>query len=138
MARIVIDSNVYIPVVAYARGPRFDLLSHCWQVHTVIVSSPILAEVERVLAGKFRLPLEAVRRAVGLCRELATLVEPAQVPSDACRDPDDCAVLGTATAAGLAEVILSGDGDLLALGTWQGVPILPPSHFWEWERSWSS
>ena len=43
----------------------------------------------------------------------------------ACRDADDDWVLATAIA-GQAEAIVTGDGDLLALGVYQGVAILSP------------
>ena len=41
------------------------------------------------------------------------------------RDPDDAAVLACAIAA-RAEAIVSGDDDLPALGSYQGIPILSP------------
>jgi predicted nucleic acid-binding protein len=40
-----------------------------------------------------------------------------------CRDPDDDHVLAAALAA-RAEVIVTGDADLLVLGAYQGIQIL--------------
>ncbi|MCC7464345.1 MAG: putative toxin-antitoxin system toxin component, PIN family, partial [Gammaproteobacteria bacterium] len=40
------------------------------------------------------------------------------------RDPDDDQVLAAALAA-KAQMIVSGDKDLLVLGAFQGIPILP-------------
>jgi hypothetical protein len=42
------------------------------------------------------------------------VVAPAAVEGDACRDPDDLSVLGAAAGA---DCIVSGDGDLLELGS---------------------
>lgn len=45
-----------------------------------------------------------------------------------CRDPDDDWVLATALA-GEAEAIVSGDADLLTLGSHAGIQILSPRQF---------
>ncbi|WP_408908457.1 putative toxin-antitoxin system toxin component, PIN family [Variovorax paradoxus] len=50
-------------------------------------------------------------------------VEPLAEPM--CRDPDDDAVLALARAA-QADLIVSGDQDLLVLGQFEGVPIVTP------------
>lgn len=57
----------------------------------------------------------------------AAWFEPTERVAD-CRDPDDNKVLELALAAG-AEVILSGDADLLALHPWRGIPVLAPAAF---------
>lgn len=46
--------------------------------------------------------------------------------SPVCRDPDDDAVLALAIAA-KADFIVSGDNDLLALGAFNGIPVLTPA-----------
>jgi predicted nucleic acid-binding protein len=45
-----------------------------------------------------------------------------------CRDPDDLPVLGTAVA-GNANVLVTGDDDLLTLREFQGMAILSPREF---------
>ena len=57
---------------------------------------------------------------------LAQIVEPQPLPEPASRDPDDDVVLATALAA-QANLIVSGDDDLLTLHEYQGMPILPAS-----------
>ncbi len=44
------------------------------------------------------------------------------------RDPDDAIVLATALAAN-AEAIVTGDGDLLVLNEFSGIPIVTPQDF---------
>jgi uncharacterized protein len=46
----------------------------------------------------------------------------------ACRDPDDDKFLELAVS-GRADVIVSGDGDLLALDTFRGIPIVTAAAF---------
>jgi predicted nucleic acid-binding protein len=48
------------------------------------------------------------------------------LPQPVCRDPDDDAVLALALAT-QADLIVSGDDDLLALGQFQGIPIVAPA-----------
>jgi predicted nucleic acid-binding protein len=53
----------------------------------------------------------------------------ADMPSiQACRDPKDDKFLALA-AAGTAACIVSGDGDLLALNPFRGIPIITPADF---------
>ena len=68
---------------------------------------------------------EQANEAVSFLRQQASIVGPAEVPPNACRDSDDLPVLGTALAAG-ADCLVTGDADLLALGAFRGVPILSP------------
>jgi predicted nucleic acid-binding protein len=63
-----------------------------------------------------------------------TVVQPAAVPPEACRDPDDTPVLGTAVA-GECQCIITGDDDLLTLGRFRGIDIIPPRDFWRYEAA---
>jgi predicted nucleic acid-binding protein len=57
-------------------------------------------------------------------------VERADAPDDACRDPGDLVVLGTAKAAN-ARYLISGGRDLLALESCEGISIVNPRQFWD-------
>ena len=54
---------------------------------------------------------------------LAALVRPADIGPVVIRDPDDDKVLACAIAA-RAELIVSGDNDLLVLASYQNIPIV--------------
>jgi predicted nucleic acid-binding protein len=58
--------------------------------------------------------------------KLAEVIEPPPLPQPVCRDPDDDEVLALALAA-RADVIVSGDADLLVLQQFEGIPILDPA-----------
>ncbi|MGH2725594.1 MAG: putative toxin-antitoxin system toxin component, PIN family [Actinomycetota bacterium] len=60
---------------------------------------------------------------------LADVVEPTDIPK-VCRDPDDDEVLAAASA-GDAKVIVTGDRDLLDLGRYLEIEIVPPALFVE-------
>ena len=59
-------------------------------------------------------------------RQLAEVIEPPPLPQPVCRDPDDDKVLALAIAA-KADWIISGDNDLLCLGRYAGIAIIPPA-----------
>jgi uncharacterized protein len=56
-------------------------------------------------------------------RQLAEIIDPPPLSSPVCRDPDDDAVLALAVAA-RADLIVSGDADLLSLGSYAQIPII--------------
>jgi predicted nucleic acid-binding protein len=58
-------------------------------------------------------------------RALQELVEPKMV-GNVCRDPDDDKFL-EAALGGKADILISGDHDLLSLSKIQGIPIVSPS-----------
>ena len=125
--RIVLDRNVLLAAFG-ARGLCEALLSACLEGHDLVTSEHILGELRRHLVGKFRLPARRADEVVAFLRDHAELVEPAPVPADACPDPDDLPVLGTALA-GRAELLVTGDGELLALGSHAGIAIVTPRAF---------
>lgn len=65
-------------------------------------------------------------RSLAELRQLADVIEPPPLAAPVCRDPDDDAVLALALAA-QADLIVSGDDDLLALTHYQGIPIVNPA-----------
>lgn len=56
-------------------------------------------------------------------RKVVEVVEPAMAPRVVLRDADDDQVIAAALAA-QADFIVSGDDDLLAIGSYQGIRIL--------------
>ena len=126
--RIVIDSSVLIAAIARP-GVCTELLDEVARDHTLILSEFILGEVERKLREKFDVPAkEAARlaKAMGLRAELVT---PEEVQQKECRDPNDLPILGTAKAA-QADLLVTVDKDLLALGQFGKTAIIRPGEFW--------
>ena len=131
--RIVFDTNVLIAALITTDGVCAALVKRCAQVHTPISSEFILDELHEKLFGKFKRRAVDVDDAIGLLRERFIIVVPALMNEPVCRDPDDDAVLGTAIA-GLADCIVTGDKDLLALEQYEGIDILQPNGFDEYEQ----
>ena len=127
--KVVLDSNVLIAAFA-ARGLCETLLELCLEKHEIAASQPLLNEVREKLATKIKLPEHTIDEILGFLERQTSSVVPADVPSDACQDPDDLMVLGTAKAAD-ASYLVTGDRDLLALDSYDGIDFVNPRRFWE-------
>ena len=115
--RIVLDANVVIAAFA-SRGLCESVLEFC------------LDEIAMNLQRKIKLSKTVVESIIELLRDQGTLFDPAPVPMDACRDPDDTKILGLAVASE-ADYIVTGDKDLLILEVYEGIPIVSPRLFSE-------
>ena len=126
--RIVADTNTVLSGLLWQGPPRrlIDLARQ--RVLTSCTSSTLLAELAEVIArDKFaQRVLAAGLSAAELVQDytrLAQIVEPQPLPAPASRDLDDDHVLACALAA-QADLIVSGDRDLLDLREYQRIPIL--------------
>ncbi len=125
--RIVLDTNVVVSALIWGGVPRQLLDLGRDSRTTFFTSSLLLNELADVLArDKFASLLAAqditptfLMQRYGM---LANLVKPQPIERTVC-DIDDDAVIATALAA-QADVIATGDSDLLVLHPWQGIQIL--------------
>lgn len=126
--RVVLDTNIVVSALLW-RGAPYRLLNvlvaraDC----SLVASTPMLEELARVLLRPY-----LARRLTTIGNDAATilrdymtvtrLVTPIDI-APVCRDADDDMVLATALAA-KAELIVSGDDDLLTLGRWRDIAIV--------------
>jgi putative PIN family toxin of toxin-antitoxin system len=129
--RAVIDTNVLLAGLLW-HGPPHALLEQVRAGTVSLVSSPVLlAELADVIGrAKFDAILTRTNtsreRSLAEVRRLAEVIDPPALPQPVCRDPDDDQVLALAIAAKV-ELIVSGDNDLLLLGSFEGIPIIAPA-----------
>jgi len=127
--RIVVDTNLLVSGVLSAGLPRRLIDGARAGAFDLCTSEELLAELLDVLArDKFAARLAQAgltpEGIVGDLRCIAVVVTPVHVPRVVRTDPDDDHVLAAALA-GDVDCIASGDKrDLLALGSYQGIPIL--------------
>ncbi len=126
--KVVLDTNVIIAAFA-ARGLCADILEVCLENHSIVISEQIVSEVEKTLSKKIRLPKKTARSIADYLRDVTEIVEPESIDTSVCRDKDDNAIIGTALQ-GKAEIIITGDDDLLVLKKYRGVKIITPREFW--------
>lgn len=125
--RVLLDTNVLVSAVLFAGLPR-TLLDHALRGEFLLVTGALLLdEFEDVLRERFGFDRAAARLTRAEVEAVAELAVPATVQAVS-RDPDDDIVLATAVA-GQAAVIVTGDRDLLVLGSHGGVPIRTPRQF---------
>lgn len=126
--RVVVDSNVWISALVFGGAPRqvFEIVVR--EGLRLLVSAEILTETRRVVAAKFPDFVDDVETLLDVLDDYVDSIPLGSVTIDVCRDPDDNRVLETAILGG-AEVIISGDKDLLILGAYRDVAISTP-HDW--------
>ncbi len=133
MRRTTVDTNVFISALFWKGIPDRVIGIFKQQAALLVLSEDILAELERKLSStKFAARVSAIGTSppdvVDAFRSMAEIVSPADVPEDAVRDPKDRMILACAVG-GKADIIVSGDKDLVSLKVYQGISIVTPSDF---------
>jgi putative PIN family toxin of toxin-antitoxin system len=127
--RVALDTNVLISAVA-ARGLCADVFNLILAEHDLIVGETVLLELRRVLSEKIRVPGKTIDEFVALLRQEASIVKKGELVAVQIRDKDDLPVLSEAIA-GNAEVLVTGDADLLTLTDELPLRVLSPRGLWE-------
>jgi putative PIN family toxin of toxin-antitoxin system len=131
----VLDTQIILRGASSATSSITARIHSAWTAgrFTLLLSEPILAEVEDVLVRPEVLrklhmtPVEAAAL-IELLKRQSTLVTPSARITRS-RDPDDDKFLECA-AAGAADYIVSADADLLSLGEVNGILIIDALAFW--------
>lgn len=132
--KAALDSSVLIAAYISRAGVCAELLEDIFMHHQLVTSEYVLEEVARKLSEKFRFPPEMVAQLRESILAAAQCVEPADIPIESCRDPNDLPILGTAVAA-QADVLITVDKDLLELRHFAGFSIVKPGEFWHLARA---
>ena len=127
--KLVVDINVLVSGSLWRGNPSRLVDALLDGAATLCVSPAVLAEFEEVIQrDKFQKRIgEKGRRTheiISRFRAAALIVEGRAIPLPfTLRDPDDVHVLSCAVDAN-ADAIITGDNDLLSMGTFEGIPIL--------------
>lgn len=122
---VVLDTNVWISALEFGGTPGIAL-THALTVDQIAISDFIEHEVVRVLVQKFGRDSGTVQAMLDEFLQPACRVRICGTVSGLCRDANDDAILETAVTA-KATLLVAGDKDLLSLGSFQGIEIVPPS-----------
>jgi putative PIN family toxin of toxin-antitoxin system len=129
--RVVVDTNVLISALLQPSGRTAAVLEAIRAVDGVLLfSDETFAELaSRLLRPKFDRYVAWPTRE-RFVADLAVVGEWVTITGAvrACRDPDDDKFLEVALN-GAANCLVSGDDDLLVLGTYEGIAILTPRDF---------
>ena len=127
--RLVADTNILVSASLW-RGPSFQLISVAASGKAQIFCClPLLLELQETLQDpRFALRLAAQgETAISITERFRVFCHeavPALIPTPPeLRDPDDVHVLACAVGA-QADAIITGDKDLLALQSYENIPVI--------------
>ena len=133
--RVVIDTNVLVSGLLSSTSAPGRAVERVATEDQLVASMATLRELTAtLLSPRFDRYVSGKRRDALLLR-LAPLVEIVEVVQQvrACRDPDDDKFL-EAALAGRADLIITGDADLLVLHPFRQVAILSPTAYLDRSR----
>ena len=121
--RVVFDSNIFISALVVPGGAAERALGAviAGSCHLVL-SRPLIHEILEVLARKFDRNLEELSRTAVFLSGLGEVVVPRK-RVHVLRDEPDNRILECALAGG-AQVIVTGDRQMLALAVWEGIRVV--------------
>jgi uncharacterized protein len=131
------DTNVIVSGLGWGGAPAAILDAVGDDRLVLVTSAPLLAELRRVLEyPRLAKVIQGGAQLADLVAASGVVVAPSRVLT-VVGDDDDNRVL-EAAIEGAADYIVSGDSDLLDLGSFQGIPIITPGEFAATVLGWGS
>jgi uncharacterized protein len=127
--KVFLDTSVLVAAFA-TRGLCADVVRSVLAEHELVVGETVLTELGRVLKEKIGTPEPQARNTVAFVRQHALVAAETPVPAVEIPDASDLPILAAAIQ-GSAEVLVTGDKDLLVLRRVESLPILDPRGFWD-------
>jgi putative PIN family toxin of toxin-antitoxin system len=130
LQRIVVDTNALISRLLLPRSVPGNAVRKATNTGQVLISEATLAEVADVLARPKFAPYVTVQDRQQFIRLLGRVAEMVPITHSirACRDPKDDKFLELAVNGG-ANVMVTGDKDLLALNPFRKIAIITPAQY---------
>lgn len=131
--RAVIDTGIFVSALIRKGGTLGSILGALRDgSFSAVYTTDTLVEIIDVLGrDKFRIKYHIEPDDISALIHLIRLRGELVIPNDkvtACRDPKDDKFL-EAGLAGSADCIVSGDSDLLDMGSFEDIPIMRPAEF---------
>jgi putative PIN family toxin of toxin-antitoxin system len=128
--KILFDTNVVISSLL-TKGMSFEVLKYAKKRHNVFVSDFVIKEVRDKLENKLKFSDKEIEKALSFLNTHFQNVEVEKIER-VCRDREDDNILSAALKI-KADVIITGDDDLLVLKRYKSIDIIKPSDFWRYE-----
>ena len=126
--KVFLDTNVLASTLT-TRGLCAELFEVVLQSNELLISNPLLKELERILGDELGQTRPITEGYISLLRTEGCLITDDH-PAPSLPDPDDEPIVASALAGG-AEVFVTGDKALLKLKTIEALPIISPRDLWE-------
>ncbi len=121
--KAVLDTNIFVSALALPGGQAEKaVIAAAEGRFGLVVSKPLIAEVIDVLARKFDHDPEQLARVAVFLADLGELVRP-RTTLRVLKDEPDNRILECAIAS-RADLIVTGDRAMLALGEWKGIHVV--------------
>ncbi len=127
--KVFLDTNVLVSAYT-ARGICADLLRHILAEHELLTGEVNLVELRRVLRDRFHASPELIAIVEAELRDGTIVPKPAKPSSLPLGDLDDRWVLASAVE-GNADLLVTGDQDLLAVARQAPLAIVDPRGCWD-------
>jgi len=130
MLNIIIDTNVLLSYMLSSNSIPGKSVRRAFEIGNILYSSETIQEFsKKMFLKKFNKYLPFSERITFFQKFLITAEEKKIITNvEACRDPKDNIFLSLAVSCS-ADIIVTGDKDLLVLHPFQGIKILSPAHF---------
>ena len=130
--RIFLDTNVLASALG-TRGLCADILREVITSEELVISDPLLGELDRILVKKFHIPKQIVDEMILFVQQDTIHSQVGTLLDIKIKDKDDIIILSSAVN-GKAELFVTGDKEVLSLGTVGRMHILSPRAFWDRTR----
>jgi len=127
--KVFLDTNVLAAGFA-TRGLCSDIIRETLENHELITSLEILAELQRILRDKFKVPAEQIEEVLELIQSCGHISEPNTQASYEIADPDDVPHLSAAETSSCAYFV-TGDKELWSVSPLGTMHVLSPREFWK-------
>jgi putative PIN family toxin of toxin-antitoxin system len=127
--KVFLDTNVLVSAFA-TRGLCADLVRHLLAEHELMTGEVNVRELRRVLKTKLRVPKDTITAIEELLRDQTVVPKPKTQMPLKIRDPEDGWVLASAVD-GAADLLVTGDRDLLDIASKAPLRIVDPRRCWE-------
>jgi putative PIN family toxin of toxin-antitoxin system len=126
--KVFLDTNVLAAGFA-TRGLCSDIIRETLENHELITSLEILAELNRILRDKFKVPVEQIEEVLELIHSCGSISEPNSQASYKIADQDDVPHLSAAETAKCGYFV-TGDKELWSVSPVGTMLVLSPRDFW--------
>ena len=133
--KVFLDTNVIASATA-TRGLCSDVFRTVIEFHDLVVSEHLIGEVRRILRDKFRAPPDLIEDLVWLLQRDTLRADAHPLAAIPLSDPADIAIVSSAINGG-ADILVTGDKEIVDLKQVGCLQILTPRQFWDRERGQS-
>ena len=130
--KVFLDTNVIASATA-TRGLCSDVLRTVIEFHDIIVSEHLIEELRRILKEKFGASSKVIADVVWLLQQDTIQAHAFPIADLPLKDMADVAIVSSAINGG-ANILITGDKEILALKHVGSMKIMSPRQFWDNER----